>query len=35
LVGASRNPAASAYLGFLRGPQARAIFRRYGFGAAS
>ncbi len=32
LVAASRNPAARAYLGFLRGAQARAIFRRYGFG---
>jgi molybdate transport system substrate-binding protein len=35
LVAASRNPAARAYLDFLRGPQARAIFRRYGFGDGS
>jgi molybdate transport system substrate-binding protein len=34
LVAASRNPAAKGYLAFLRSPQARAIFRRYGFGAA-
>lgn len=34
LVAASHNPAASAYLDFLRGPEARAIFGRYGFGAA-
>jgi molybdate transport system substrate-binding protein len=34
LVAASRNPAARAYLDFLRRPPARAIFRRYGFGTA-
>ncbi len=33
LVAASRNPAASAYLTFLRGAEARAIFKRYGFGS--
>jgi molybdate transport system substrate-binding protein len=32
LVATSRNPAASAYLAFLRSPRAGAIFRRYGFG---
>lgn len=34
LVAASRNPVARGYLAFLRSPRARAIFRRYGFGAA-
>lgn len=29
---ASRNPAAAAFLGFLQGPRAAAIFRRHGFG---
>lgn len=29
---ASRNSAAASFLGFLLGPQAGAIFRRYGFG---
>jgi molybdate transport system substrate-binding protein len=29
----SDNPAASAYLAFLQGPEARAIFRRFGFTA--
>ncbi len=33
LVATSHNPAAGAYLAFLRGPQARSIFRRYGFGS--
>ena len=31
LVAASTNVGAAAYLGFLQGPQASAIFRRYGF----
>jgi molybdate transport system substrate-binding protein len=31
LVAASKNPAARAYLDFVRGPAAAAIFRRYGF----
>jgi len=31
LVAASRNPSAPAFLAFLRGPRASAIFRRYGF----
>lgn len=31
VVARSRNPAATAYLNFLKGPEARAIFRRYGF----
>lgn len=31
LVSASTNGGAAAYLGFLQGPQASAIFRRYGF----
>jgi molybdate transport system substrate-binding protein len=31
LVAASRTPGAGAYLVFLQGPQASAIFRRYGF----
>lgn len=29
---ASRNGAAAGFLGFLQGPQASAVFRRYGFG---
>lgn len=29
----SRNSGAAAFLGFLQGPQATAIFKRYGFGA--
>lgn len=33
VVAASRNSGAAAFLGFLQGPQAIAIFRRYGFGA--
>jgi molybdate transport system substrate-binding protein len=32
VVAASRNRGAGAFLGFLRGPRATAIFRRYGFG---
>jgi len=28
----SRNPGAAAFLGFLQGPRALAIFKRYGFG---
>jgi len=31
LVSASTNPGAAGYLAFLQGPQASAIFRRYGF----
>jgi molybdate transport system substrate-binding protein len=31
LVAASSNPGAAAYLGYLQGPQASAIFKRYGF----
>ena len=31
LVAASSNPSAAGYLAFLQGPQASAIFRRYGF----
>ncbi|HZZ87345.1 MAG TPA: molybdate ABC transporter substrate-binding protein [Caulobacteraceae bacterium] len=31
VVAASRNPAAAGYLAFLKGPQASAIFQRYGF----
>lgn len=32
VTAASRNRAAAGFLGFLQGPQASAIFRRYGFG---
>lgn len=32
MVAASRNDGAAAFLGFLRGPRAAAIFRRHGFG---
>lgn len=32
VTSASRNSAAAAFLGFLQGQQAAAIFRRYGFG---
>lgn len=32
LVAASRNPQATAFLRFLAGPEATAIFHRYGFG---
>jgi molybdate transport system substrate-binding protein len=28
----SRNSGAAAFLGFLQGPRASVIFRRYGFG---
>ncbi len=31
LTAASRNPAAAGFLGFLQGPEATAVFRRYGF----
>ena len=31
LVAASTNAGAAAYLVYLQGPQASAIFRRYGF----
>jgi molybdate transport system substrate-binding protein len=31
LIAASQNAAAGGYLGFLRGPEATAIFRKYGF----
>lgn len=31
LVAASRNPAAGGFLGYLQGPEAAAIFRKYGF----
>jgi molybdate transport system substrate-binding protein len=31
LVAASKNPSGGTYLAFLRGPQASAIFKRYGF----
>jgi len=34
IVARSDNPAAQRYLAFLKGPQAAAIFRRYGFGLA-
>jgi molybdate transport system substrate-binding protein len=32
VVAASRDSRAAAFLGFLRGPRARAIFKRHGFG---
>ncbi|MBP7651654.1 MAG: molybdate ABC transporter substrate-binding protein [Phenylobacterium sp.] len=31
LVAGGRNPRAQAFLAFLRGPEARAVFRKYGF----
>jgi molybdate transport system substrate-binding protein len=31
LAGGRKNPAATAFLAFLKGPQARAIIRRYGY----
>lgn len=34
IVGRSGNPAAQRYLAFLKGPEAGAIFRRFGFGLA-
>jgi molybdate transport system substrate-binding protein len=32
VTASSRHPRAGALLGFLQGPQAGAVFRRYGFG---
>ena len=32
LTTAAHDPQAAAYLAFLRGPEAAAIFRRFGFG---
>jgi len=34
VTSASRNSAATGFLGFLQGPQAAAIFKRYGFGVS-
>jgi len=31
MIAASRNPDAAGFLGFLQGPEATAIFKKYGF----